>query len=249
MVGGTYLYTSVLICIYALLYTSVLQWWWCMHISIQYSDYSWGKGLNMMEFTGRRQKRVHPEKRGVRIFGVAESFTKDSECSTLCGIVLRRDMIVDGVVLGKALIGGDDATQQIISMFMKLERNDINCIMINGLIISLYNVIDGEKILETTRIPVIGVTYRKSQGIEDSFFDLFPESEAKRRVEAYRKLGRREHITLKTGMTVYIRSWGINPAKTLHILNSFVIQGKIPEPLRIARLVSRAARTFPNADH
>ncbi|HZD34379.1 MAG TPA: DUF99 family protein [Nitrososphaeraceae archaeon] len=201
-----------------------------------------------MESTGRHHSRIHPEKRGVRVFGVAESFTKNSDYSTLCGVVLRRDMIVDGVVLGKALIGGDDATQQIILMFKELDRNDINCIMINGLIISLYNVIDGEKILETTGLPVIGVTYRESEGIEDSFFGLFPKPDAERRVEAYRKLGRREHITLKTGMTVYIRSWGINPAKTLHILNSFVIQGKIPEPLRIARLISRAARTFPYED-
>jgi hypothetical protein len=117
--------------------------------------------------------------------------------------------------------------------------------MINGLIISLYNVIAGEKILETTGIPVIGVTYQDSSGIEDRFFDKFDKIEANKRVEAYRKLGYREHITLKTGMTVYVRSWGISHAKVIHILNSFIIQGKIPEPLRIARLISRAARTFP----
>jgi hypothetical protein len=154
-------------------------------------------------------------------------------------------MLVDGVVLGRALVGGDDATEQIISMFRKLDRNDVNCIMINGLIISLYNIVAGEKILEKTGIPVIGVTYQDSPGIESRFFDNFTKSEAEKRVEAYRKLGKREHIILKTGMTIYVRSWGISPTKTLHILNSFIIQGKIPEPLRIARIVSRAARTFP----
>ena len=198
-----------------------------------------------MEFGEKRQKRIHPEKKGVRVFGVAESFEKNSTFSTLCGVVLRRDMQVDGVVLGRTLVGGDDATKQIISMFRKLDRNDVNCIMINGLIISLYNVVVGGKILETTGIPVIGVTYHDSLGIEDRFFDNFSKSEATKRVEEYRKLGNREHFTLKTGMTVYVRSWGISSPKTLHILNSFVIQGKIPEPLRIARLISRAARTFP----
>jgi len=197
-----------------------------------------------MEFDEKHQKRIHPEKKGVRVFGIAESFKKNSTFSTLGGVVLRRDMLVDGVVLGRALIGGDDATKQIISMFWKLDRNDVNCIMINGLIISLYNVVAGDKILETTGIPVIGVTYQDSPGIEDRFFNNSVKSEADKRVEEYRKLGNREHITLKTGMTVYVRSWGISPAKTLHILNSFIIQGKIPEPLRIARLISRAARTF-----
>jgi hypothetical protein len=203
------------------------------------------KQVIAMEIGEKRNKRIHPEKKGIRVFGVAESFKKNSTFSTLGGVVLRRDMLVDGVVLGRALVGGDDATKQIISMFMKLDRNDVNCIMINGLIISLYNVIAGEKILETTGIPVIGVTYQDSSGIEDRFFDKFDKIEANKRVEAYRKLGYREHITLKTGMTVYVRSWGISHAKVIHILNSFIIQGKIPEPLRIARLISRAARTFP----
>jgi len=198
-----------------------------------------------MEFCDKCYKRIHPEKKGIRVFGVAESFKKNSTFSTLGGVVLRRDMLVDGVVLGRALVGGDDATEQIISMFRKLDRNDVNCIMINGLIISLYNIVAGEKILETTGIPVIGVTYQDSPGIESRFFDNFTKSEADKRIEAYRKLGKREHIILKTGMTVYVRSWGISPAKTLHILNSFIIQGKIPEPLRVARIVSRAARTFP----
>jgi uncharacterized protein len=198
-----------------------------------------------MEFGEKRQKRIHLEKKGVRVFGVAESFKKNSTFSTLCGVVLRRDMQLDGVVLGKTLVGGNDATKQIISMFMKLDRNDVNCIMLNGLIISLYNVIDGEKILEATGIPVIGVTYQDSLGIEDRFFYNFSKSEATKRLEEYRKLGNRVHLTLKTGLTTYVRSWGINPTKTLQILNSFIIQGKIPEPLRIARLISRAARTFP----
>jgi endonuclease V-like protein UPF0215 family len=156
-------------------------------------------------------------------------------------------MLLDGVVFGRALVGGEDATSQIISMFMKLDREDINCIMINGLIISLYNVVDGQKIFEKSGIPVIGVTYKESQGIEDRFFAYFAQSEAEERVKAYRNLGSRDLITLKTGMTLYVRTWGISPAKTLHILNSFVIQGKIPEPLRIARLISRAARIFPIA--
>ena len=67
-----------------------------------------------MEFDEKHQKRIHPEKKGVRVFGIAESFKRNSTFSTLGGVVLRRDMLVDGVVLGRALIGGDDATKQII---------------------------------------------------------------------------------------------------------------------------------------
>lgn len=190
------------------------------------------------------RKRVHPEKKGFRVLGIAESFTKNSSFSTLSGVVLRRDMIIDGIVIGKTLVGGNDATEQIISMFTKLDRSDINCIMINGLIISLYNVVGGEKILQTTGIPVIGVSYEESTGIENAFFKNFNDFEAARKAEAYRKLGNRESMVLRTGMSVFIRSWGISAAQSLHILNGFAIQGRIPEPLRIAKLISRAARNF-----
>jgi uncharacterized protein len=195
-----------------------------------------------MQLTDMYRKRIHPEKKGFRVLGIAESFTKNSTFSTLGGVVLRRDMLIDGVVLGRTSVGGDDATEQIISMFLRLDRSDVNCIMINGLIISLYNVIAGEVILNSTGIPIIGVTYKDSPGIEDRFFANFSDAEAIRRVEAYRKLGNRELMTLRNGMAVYVRSWGMSPAQSIHILNSFVLQGKIPEPLRIARLISRAAR-------
>jgi uncharacterized protein len=196
-----------------------------------------------MELSGKQGKRIHPEKKGIRVLGIAESFTKNSPFSVLCGVVLRRDMLVDGVVLGKASVGGDDATEQIISMVLRLSRNDVNCIMINGLIISLYNIISGEAILDSTGIPVIGVTYEDSPGIEGRFFANFDETEAIRRVEAYRKLGNREILTLRNGMEVYIRRWGITSVQSYQLLNSFVLQGKIPEPLRIAKLISRVART------
>ena len=53
----------------------------------------------------KRPKRIHPEKKGVRVLGIAESFVKNSIFSTLGGVVLRRDMLVDGVVLGRTLVG------------------------------------------------------------------------------------------------------------------------------------------------
>jgi endonuclease V-like protein UPF0215 family len=198
-----------------------------------------------MRLSGKFGKRIHPEKKGIRVLGIAESFTKNSTFSILGGVVLRRDMLVDGVVLGKASVGGDDATEQIISMVSGLKRNDVSCIMINGLIISLYNIINGEVILDSTGIPVIGVTYENSSGIEDRFFVNFDKTEAIRRLEAYRKLGNREILTLRNGMEVYIRRWGISSVQSFQLLNSFVLQGRIPEPLRIAKLISRAARIFP----
>ena len=56
---------------------------------------------------------------------------------------MRRDLIIDGMAYGTATIEGDDATNSIISMYRSLARDDINCILLDGLVISMYNIIDG----------------------------------------------------------------------------------------------------------
>ena len=90
--------------------------------------------------------RFHTEKKGIRVLGIAESFRKTSAYSTLAGVVMLRDMVIDGMVVGSVTIEGNDATQNIFSMFRSLKRNDINCIMLDGLIISMYNIIDGDEL-------------------------------------------------------------------------------------------------------
>ena len=105
--------------------------------------------------------RFHSEKKGIRVLGIAESFGKTSACSTLAGIVMRRDMIIDGMVFGNAPIEGNDSTQNIMSMYRSLKRNDINCIMLDGLVISMYNIIDGED---------GSVQLRKSYSLKTSYF-------------------------------------------------------------------------------
>ena len=55
--------------------------------------------------------------------------------------------------------GGDiDATEKIIEMYQNLERDDINLLMLNGCIISWYNVIDLHTIADETQRPLLCVT-------------------------------------------------------------------------------------------
>src|SRR5919112_5390109 len=104
-------------------------------------------------------RHFHPEKRGIRIFGIAESFKKSNLTSTLGGVVMRRDLIVDGIVFGNSTLKGDDSTKSIHCMFRSLERDDINCILLDGLIISMYNIIDGKQLNTITGLPVIAITF------------------------------------------------------------------------------------------
>ncbi len=176
------------------------------------------------------------------MLGIAETFKKFGKKSILAGIVMRRDLVIDGMVYATATIAGDDATQSVISMHSMLAREDINCILIDGLVISMYNIIDGGHVAEETGLPVIAITFEESKGLEEIIKGHFHNWEDK--MIQYQKLGQREKVTLKTGKNLFMRYWSVNQRTALAILNSFTRQGSIPEPIRVAKI---AARSHANA--
>ncbi len=182
-------------------------------------------------------RHLRLEKKGLRGLAVAESFKQDSKKSILAGIVMRRDFMIDGFVLGNATLSGNDATDEIIHMYEKLARPDISYVLISGIIISMYNIVDIKKIHEELQMPVIGVTYQDSTGIEKAIIKHFPDSATK--IEEYKKLGQREKITLKTSYDVFVRKEGCTLSETTQLLNNLTIQGSIPEPIRVAQLLAK----------
>jgi endonuclease V-like protein UPF0215 family len=180
---------------------------------------------------------MHIAKKGLRVLGIAESFY-GREYSTLCGLVMRKDRIIDGAVFDRITVGGMDATDAVLRMVRHLDRSDINCIMISGCVIAWFNIVDPDTIINRTGLPVIAVTYEASEGIEQDIAHHFPGDEE--RIEAYRRLGIRTEIPLHTGYRLYIRGWGIEDEDAARLCNDFTAVGKIPEPLRVARMMARA---------
>ncbi|VVC05461.1 Uncharacterised protein [uncultured archaeon] len=186
----------------------------------------------------KKMNHLHIEKKGLRGLAVAESFRQEDKISTLAGVVMRRDFIIDGFVFGHATIEGNDATDSILQMHQKLHRDDISFLMISGLIISMYNIVDIKKICNKITIPVIGVTYEDSRGIEDAIKFHFPDS-YQSKIKEYHNLGERTKISLHTGHDLYVRIEGCTTQETKNLLDAFTLQGSIPEPLRIAQMLAR----------
>ncbi len=182
---------------------------------------------------------LHLNKPGIRALGVAESFRQGQARSLLAGVVMRSDFVIDGVALGRTRVGGDDATSSIASLYRKLRRNDVNLIMVSGAILSLYNIVDVDALSARTRLPVICLTYKETAGIEGSIRRHFPEG-ADAKLAAYRKLGRRTGVSLRTGHRVFVRAAGVDKDRIGKVLDSFTLQGSIPEPVRVAKLLARA---------
>lgn len=182
---------------------------------------------------------LHLEKKGLRGLAIAESFHQNSEKSILSGLVMRRDFVIDGFVFGTATLDGDDATESILKMYDELNRPDISYVLISGLIISLYNIVDIKKIHEKLQIPIIGVTYNESEGIDSAIKHHFPDSYDSK-LKQYYNLGNREKITLHTSSDIFVRRQGCDLHEVKHLLNELTIQGSFPEPLRVAQLLAKS---------
>ncbi|WOF16068.1 DUF99 family protein [Methanoplanus sp. FWC-SCC4] len=181
---------------------------------------------------------MQTSKSGIRILGIAESFSQGANNSLFAGVVMRKDLIIDGFAFSHATVGGMDATDAVIGIFDKLNRRDINCIVLSGCVVSWFNIIDPDLIFKTTNVPVIGVTYEDSKGLKEHIIHHFPGDE--NRLSAYEKLGERTFVKLDNKYGIYIRTAGLLKEEAFSICNSFAKEGKIPEPLRVARLLARS---------
>jgi len=183
---------------------------------------------------------LHVHKKAIRALGISESFTKGvSERSVLAGVVMRSDMVIDGFTFSTVEVGGMDATERIREMYRNLNREDINLLLLNGCVISWYNVIDLNRLTEETGLPMICVTYEESEGLEKYFEELFPDDKEER-IRIYHNNGPRTLLKLHTGYDVYVRFLNMSVDEARGILEKFTSHGAIPEPLRVARLLARS---------
>lgn len=190
-------------------------------------------------------RTLHIDKIGLRVLGIAESFNKEkSKKAILVGIVMRGDFIIDGITISNCSVGGMDSTEKIIEMFKALNRNDINLIMLNGCVISWFNIIDLNKVYNDLKLPLICVTYEESPGLEKYIIQYFPK-DYKEKLEVYKRNGERFEILLKTGYKIFVRFFGISLKDSIRILNKFTLHGRIPEPLRVSKLFARSIIQSP----
>ena len=196
-----------------------------------------------MHTQGETMRSLHLDKTGLRGLTIAESFGKNTDRSILAGVVMRSDFIIDGLVFGSATLAGDDATDAILDMYLRLDRSDINYILLSGMILSLYNIVDISKMYNILKIPIIGLSYRESSGIKDAIRRRF-EGSFEFKINAYQKLGNRTRVRLKTAHDIFIRTAGCTTSDARYILDILTLHGSVPEPVRVSRMAAKAFDAF-----
>jgi endonuclease V-like protein UPF0215 family len=180
-------------------------------------------------------------KRGTRVLGVAESFRKSDTKGVVAGIVMRGDIRIDGTGVCRPTVGGTDSTDELISMYHRLRRSDVRAWMLGGSAISWFNIVDLVSLHENTGVPVACVTYHSSEGIEKYLREYFP-SEWEERLAVLKRAGDRTLVPLRSGYSVYINNIGMSLEKAQRLVDLFTLDGRIPEPIRVARLLAATLR-------
>jgi endonuclease V-like protein UPF0215 family len=179
-------------------------------------------------------------KAGVRALGVAESFRRDREHSTVAGAVVRASRVADGFALSSATVGGTDATEAVIDCYRRLDREDVRYVLVAGLALSWYNVVDLRAVRTAIDRPVLSITFEESSGLEQPLREEFDGDALKRRLETYRRQPERRPVGLGRGR-VFVRAVGLDGDAARDVVRAFTPEGGRPEPVRVARLLARAA--------
>lgn len=176
-------------------------------------------------------------KSGVRVLGIAESFKKSQLTSLVAGVVMRGDFRIDGFGACQPTIGGTDSTVSLLQLFRRLKRQDIRAWMLGGSLISWFNVVDIVELYTATGVPVVCVTYHPSEGIEKYLKEYFPD-DWQSRLATLTKGGARTPIQLETGHSAFLTTAGVGVSRAKRLLDRFTLDGRVPEPVRVARLAA-----------
>ena len=171
-------------------------------------------------------------KKEVRVLGIDDGpFDKFRDKQAfIIGAFYRGGSFLDGVLSAMVAVDCSDAPSKISAMVIKSKfRPQLQAILLDGIAVAGFNLIDIRQLASKTRIPVI-VTMRRMPRI------------AKMR-PALAKLGKSDLLLKKAGIIrsigkMHYQCAGIIPEKAEAILKVTASHSEIPEPLRVAHIIA-----------
>jgi hypothetical protein len=174
-------------------------------------------------------------KKEIRVLGIDDGpFDKfnDSE-ALIIGTLYRGGSFIDGVLSSKVSVDGEDSTEKIIEMINKSKfKPQIQAVLLDGIAVAGFNVVDVNELNEKTNIPVIVVmrTYPEIDKMKDALIKLNHEEKLKL-LENAGEIHKLDEI--------FIQKIGLTLEQAEEIIGITSTHSLIPEPLRVAHLIAR----------
>ena len=174
----------------------------------------------------------------IRLLGIDDSpFTFKDKIIPVIGVIMRGGEYLECVLKEEVTVDGTDATDTCIKMIKNTRyKEQIRAVLLDGVALGGFNLVDIEKIFLDTNLPVITITRDKPdiQKIENALKKHFSDWE--KRFNLIKK-GKLHKINTKHN-PIFIKTIGINLKQAKEIIKISTIRGVIPEPIRVAHLIA-----------
>ena len=192
-----------------------------------------------MEKNLRRPKAFHTIKPEIRVLGVDDGkFIPHTQGTVIIvGVVFRGGYSIDGVMHTTVAIDGLDATEKLASMInISPHRKQLRLVMLNGITVAGFNLVDIKKLNLATKLPVLALTHEKPDldSIRKALRNL-PDFEKRWRIIL--EAGEIHEVTNK-GTKIYLELAGISLSDAQEIIKLTSTRSCLPEPLRVAHLIA-----------
>lgn len=146
------------------------------------------------------------------------------------------DRRLDGVLVGSVVKDGFDAAEAIESLVAGSRfREHVQLVMLQGVTMGGFNVVDVFALRRSLGVPVLVVSRREPDrdAVRRALLEHIPDGAAKWRI--IERLGPMESCA-----GVFIQRLGVDYAAACRLIRRTAVNGRIPEPLRVAHLVAGA---------
>jgi endonuclease V-like protein UPF0215 family len=179
-------------------------------------------------------------KQQVRVLGIDDSpFKFGTGNALVVGALVRVPNYLEGVLKTEVIVDGMDSTEKIIEMVSRSRyRTQIKAVLIDGIALAGFNLIDIEHIYAELEIPVLTLTRDKPDlgKMKNALMKHF--SDWKQRYALIAKHELREIAT--EHKPLYASGLGLEWADFEEIVKLSTVRGVVPEPLRMAHLIATA---------
>ncbi len=179
-------------------------------------------------------------KQQVRILGIDDSpFRFKEEKALVVGALVRAPNYLEGVMRTEVTVDGSDSTQKLIDMVSKSRyKEQVKLVMIDGIALAGFNVIDIEALHSSLGTPVLTVTRDEPDmdKIKSALMKYFHDWR-----ERYALVTKIKLKAIRTAhKPLYACGLGLDWAEFERLVTLSTVRGAVPEPLRMAHLISAA---------
>lgn len=182
-------------------------------------------------------------KKQIRVLGIDDSpFTFQDKSVDIIGIVMRAPSYIDAVIKSKVERDGTDGNKQLEKMInMSRYIDQLRVIMLDGIALGGFNIIDIDKLFEQTNLPILTITRDKPDfdSMKRALKKNFDDWEIRWNIIQKGKL-----YEIKTkNNPIFVKFKGIELQEVKEVIKLTTVRGNLPEPIRVAHLVASALVT------